>query len=268
MPVEREFVSPDFCRLGTLLACAEMIRGGVTCFADMYYFEDAVATATAEAGMRALCAQTVLKFPTPDAASFEEFAGRRPRFHRALARSSADPVPSVGPARPLHLHARDPARLHRPGDRVRRPAAHPPGGDGSQRSKHGAKSTACRSSRGSRRSGLLEAKVLAAHCVHVDEGEIRTLAHADVGVAHNPSSNLKLASGFAPVSGDAGGRAERRASAPTGRPPTTISTCSRRCVWRASSPRASAATRRPCRPDRPSGHGDSPGGAGDALSAT
>jgi len=63
MPVEREFVSPDFVRLGTSLACAEMIRSGVTCFADMYYFEDAVAEAVAAAGMRALCGQTVLKFP-------------------------------------------------------------------------------------------------------------------------------------------------------------------------------------------------------------
>jgi 5-methylthioadenosine/S-adenosylhomocysteine deaminase len=52
MPVEREFVSPDFVRLGTLLACAEMIRSGVTSFADMYYFEEDVAKATADAGMR------------------------------------------------------------------------------------------------------------------------------------------------------------------------------------------------------------------------
>ncbi len=66
-PVEREFVSPDFVRLGTQLACAELIRTGVTCFADMYYFEENVAKATAEAGLRAVCAQTVLKFPTPDA---------------------------------------------------------------------------------------------------------------------------------------------------------------------------------------------------------
>src|ERR687891_1987020 len=72
MPVEREFVSPDFVRLGTGLACAEMIRSGTTCFADMYYFEDAVADAAAAAGVRALCGQTVLKFPAPDAASFEE----------------------------------------------------------------------------------------------------------------------------------------------------------------------------------------------------
>src|SRR5687768_17222599 len=62
MPVEREFVSPEFVRLGTLLGCAEMIRSGITCFADMYYFEDAVAEATADVGMRALCGQTVLRF--------------------------------------------------------------------------------------------------------------------------------------------------------------------------------------------------------------
>src|SRR5512136_1867939 len=72
MPVEREFVNPDFVRVGTLLACAEMIRGGVTCFADMYYFEDAVAQAAVDAGLRAVCAETILKFPTPDAGSYEE----------------------------------------------------------------------------------------------------------------------------------------------------------------------------------------------------
>ncbi|WP_322791537.1 amidohydrolase family protein, partial [Bellilinea sp.] len=72
MPVEREFVSPDFVRLGTGLACAEMIRGGVTTFADMYYFEEDIAKATAQAGLRGICGQTVLKFPTPDAQSYEE----------------------------------------------------------------------------------------------------------------------------------------------------------------------------------------------------
>src|SRR4051812_30293814 len=55
MPVERAFVRPDFVGLGTTLACAEMIRSGTTCFADMYYFEEAVADAAANAGMRALC---------------------------------------------------------------------------------------------------------------------------------------------------------------------------------------------------------------------
>src|SRR5688500_16593314 len=55
MPVERAFVQPDFVALGTSLACAEMIRSGTTCFADMYYFEESVAQATAAAGLRALC---------------------------------------------------------------------------------------------------------------------------------------------------------------------------------------------------------------------
>src|ERR1700749_262631 len=72
MRVEREFVNPDFVTLGTKLGCAERIRSGAPCFADMYYFEDAIAQATADAGMRALCAQTVLRFPTPDAHSYED----------------------------------------------------------------------------------------------------------------------------------------------------------------------------------------------------
>ncbi len=72
MPVEREFVSKDFVRLGTQIACVELIRTGVTCFADMYYFEEQVAQATAEAGMRAVCSQTVMKFSAPDADFFEE----------------------------------------------------------------------------------------------------------------------------------------------------------------------------------------------------
>ena len=72
MPLEREFVTPDFVRLGTQVACAEMIRSGITTFADMYYYEDAVAEATASIGMRALCGQTVLIFPAPDAESFED----------------------------------------------------------------------------------------------------------------------------------------------------------------------------------------------------
>jgi 5-methylthioadenosine/S-adenosylhomocysteine deaminase len=72
MPLEREFVSPEFVQLGTQVACAEMIRSGVTSFADMFYYEESVAEATAEIGMRALLGQTILKFPAPDADSFED----------------------------------------------------------------------------------------------------------------------------------------------------------------------------------------------------
>src|SRR5687767_3090671 len=99
MPVEREFVRPDFVALGTQLACAEMIRSGTTCFADMYYFEETVADATASAGLRALCSQTVLKFPTPDAASYEDALTSARAF---ISKWKGHPliVPSVAPHAP------------------------------------------------------------------------------------------------------------------------------------------------------------------------
>ncbi len=99
-----------------------------------------------------------------------------------------------------------------------------------------------------KKQSLFEAKVLAAHCVHIDEGEMRTLQHAGAGVAHNPSSNLKLASGVAPVKRMLEAGPERRASAPTARPPTTTWICSKRCAWRPSWPKEPAATRLPCPP--------------------
>jgi 5-methylthioadenosine/S-adenosylhomocysteine deaminase len=197
MPVEREFVSPDFVRLGTSIACAEMLRSGVTTFADMYYFEEDVAKATAEAGMRALCGQTVMKFPSPDARSFEESLALARDF---IQRWKTHPliVPSVSPHAPytctgeilracaalavefdvpLHTHLAETASEV---ENMRREQGMPviPY---------------------VKKQGLLEAKVLAAHCVHIDEGEMRTLLHARAGVAHNPSSNLKLGSGVAPV---------------------------------------------------------------------
>jgi 5-methylthioadenosine/S-adenosylhomocysteine deaminase len=197
MPVEREFVRPDFVTLGTTLACAEMIRSGTTCFADMYYFEDAVAGAAAAAGVRALCAQTVLKFPTPDAASYEDALARARAF---ITKWKSHPliVPSVAPHAPytctaeifracgelaaefdvpLHTHLAETAF------EVER-----------ARKEYGMPVVPW-----VKKQRLFDARVLAAHCVHVDEGEIRTLRDAHAGVAHNPTSNLKLGSGVAPV---------------------------------------------------------------------
>jgi 5-methylthioadenosine/S-adenosylhomocysteine deaminase len=197
MPVEREFVRPDFVALGTSLACAEMIRSGTTCFADMYYFEESVATAAAEAGMRALCAQTVLKFPAPDAASYEDSLASARDF---IARWKAHPliVPAVAPHAPytcteeilracaelacefdvpLHTHLAETATEVEQSRRA-----------------HGMPVVPW-----VKKQRLFEARVLAAHCVHVDEGEIRSLRDLGAGVAHNPTSNLKLGSGVAPV---------------------------------------------------------------------
>ena len=197
MPVEREFVSPEFVRLGTLLACAEQIRSGVTTFNDMYYFEEDVAKATAEAGMRAVCGQTVMKFPAPDAASYEDSLQMAREF---IQRWKDHPliVPAVSPHAPYTctaeiLHAT--AELAKEFDvPLHTHLAETAFEVENMRNEHGIPVIPY-----VKKQGLFAAKVIAAHCVHIDTGEIRTLMHARAGISHNPSSNLKLASGFAPV---------------------------------------------------------------------
>jgi 5-methylthioadenosine/S-adenosylhomocysteine deaminase len=197
MPVEREFVSPEFVRLGTLLACAEQIRSGVTTFNDMYYFEEDVAQAAADAGMRAVCGQTVMKFPAPDAASYEDSLQMAREF---IQRWKDHPliVPAVAPHAPYTCTAeilRATAELAREFDvPLHTHLAETAFEVENMRSEHGIPVIPY-----VKKQGLFEAKVIAAHCVHVDTGEIRTMLHAKAGVSHNPSSNLKLASGFAPV---------------------------------------------------------------------
>ena len=197
MPVEREFVTPEFVRLGTSLGCAEMIRSGVTCFADMYYFEEAVAEATAAAGLRALCGQTVLRFPAPDATSYEDALARardfitRWRNHPLIVPAPAPHAPYTCTPEilrdcaelaaefdvPLHTHLAETLLEVEESRRVNGMPVVP----------------------FVKKQGLFGAKVLAAHCVHVDEGEIRALKNSGAGVAHNPTSNLKLGAGVAPV---------------------------------------------------------------------
>ncbi len=197
MPVEREFVSPEFVHLGTSIGCIEFIRSGITCFADMYYYEEEVAKATAEIGLRALCAQTVLKFPTPDAPTYEEALEAADDF---IGRWKDHPliVPSVAPHAPytctedilqatakiaashdvpLHTHiAETLVEVENSND------------------EHGMRVVPY-----VEKNSLFDAKVLAAHCVHVNESEMHSLHNHGAGIAHNPSSNLKLASGVAPV---------------------------------------------------------------------
>jgi 5-methylthioadenosine/S-adenosylhomocysteine deaminase len=197
LPVEREFVKPDFVRLGTLIACAEQIRSGVTTFNDMYYFEDDVAQATADAGMRAVCGQTVIRFPVPDASAYEDSLAMARTFiqkwkgHELIVPAVAPHAPySTTPEIlkacaelakefdvPLHIHISETSFEVE-----------------NMRNEQGMPVVPY-----VKKQGLLEAKVIAAHCVHIDVGEIRTLHHANAGISHNPSSNLKLASGFAPV---------------------------------------------------------------------
>ncbi len=197
MPVERAFVNPEFVRIGAMLGCAEMIRSGTTSFADMYYFEDAIAEAVAHAGMRGVLAQTVLKFPAPDAASYEDSIEACRKFIEKW-KGHALITPAVGPHAhytcppevldacvalateynvPLHTHVSETAFEVE-----------------ESRKEHGMPVVPW-----IKKHGLLETQLIAAHCVHVDNGEIRSLQRAGAGIAHNPSSNLKLASGMAPI---------------------------------------------------------------------
>ena len=197
MPVEREFVNPDFIRLGTRLACAEMIRSGTTCFADMYYFEEIIAETVAEVGMRGICSQSVLKFPTPDAAFYEESLEASRKFIKRWKGHSLI-VPSVAPHAPytctpeiLHATAQLAQEFEVP---LHTHFSETAGEVETMRREQGMPVIPY-----VKKQGLLEASVIAAHCVYIDEGEMRTLLHAGAGVAHNPSSNMKLASGVAPV---------------------------------------------------------------------
>lgn len=197
MPLEREFVTPAFVKLGTQIACAEMIRSGVTSFADMYYFEDEIAAETAVIGMRALLGQTVLIFPAPDAATYEDALVLCRRF---IEKWRDHPLiqPAVAPhawytgtpemnracadlARaydvPLHTHVSETAfEAQNSMEQNHMPVVNWIG-----------------------KNGLLETKLLAAHCVHLDEGEMFALKEAGAGVAHCPTSNLKLSSGIAAI---------------------------------------------------------------------
>ncbi len=197
MPVERDFVNPRFCWLGTQLAAAEMIRGGTTTFMDMYYFEEAVADGAAQAGLRAVCAQSILKFPTPDAGSYDDALLRARDF---VGRWVGHPliIPAVAPHAPytvtpeilegavslaleydvpLHIHIAETAQEVE-----------------DHRKEYGMPPVPWL-----KKLGVFEAKTTAAHCVYLDEGEMYTFRNHNVGVAHNPSSNLKLASGIAPI---------------------------------------------------------------------
>jgi len=196
-PVEREFASPEYVRLGTSIACAELIKSGVTTFNDMYFYEDDVAAATAQAGMRGLCGQSILKFPTPDAASYED-AMEKARDYIQKWKGHPLIIPTIAPHAPYTTTAeilRETADLAKEFDvPLHTHLAETSFEVDNMRRENGMPVIPY-----VKKQGLFEAKVIAAHCVHIDSGEIRTLHHAGAGVSHNPSSNLKLASGFAPV---------------------------------------------------------------------
>ena len=135
----------------------------------------------------------------PTRRSYEDSLALRARFHRSAGSGHPLIVPAPAPHAPYTCTAGDPARLRRARRRVRRAAAHPSRRDGARGRRVAARARHAGRAVGEEAAACSTRKVLAAHCVHVDEGEMRALKNANAGVAHNPTSNLKLGAGVAPV---------------------------------------------------------------------
>jgi 5-methylthioadenosine/S-adenosylhomocysteine deaminase len=196
-PAEAKNVNEDFVRWGTRLAAAEQIRFGVTTFADMYYFEDAVAEETKAAGMRGVLGETFIDFPAPDNKTEAEMLAYTEKF---LKRWQGDPLIHAAPA-PHSMYTcskktlQDAAALARKYEApiLIHVAEMKKERDDSE-AQHGMSPVAYLDS-----IGLLGPDVVAAHCIFVDAADEKILAEKRVGCVHNPSSNMMLASGVSPV---------------------------------------------------------------------
>jgi 5-methylthioadenosine/S-adenosylhomocysteine deaminase len=196
-PAEAKNVSPDFVRWGTRLACLEMLLSGTTTFTDMYYFEDIVAETAKEAGMRGVLGETMIGFPVADAKTPADSLRYAEKF---LIRFRDDPlvVPAVAP-HALYTNTLDNLRAARAlANKYHAPilihlSETKKENDDNQGLRHQSPTQTLNA------LGFFNGRTVAAHCVWVDQTDMGVLKAKNVGVAHCPSSNMKLASGAAPV---------------------------------------------------------------------
>ena len=196
-PAEARTVSPEFVRVGTRLALLEMIQSGTTTFADMYYFEEEVAKVTKAAGMRGVLGQTVIEFPVPDAKTPADALVRAEAFARQFAHDELI-TPSIAPHSVYTLDAKTLTAVSQLAKRLMMPiqihlAETQVEIDLSQK-RHQMRPVAILDN-----LNFWAPTTLAAHGVWINDDEIALLKRRDVGVSNNPESNMKLASGTAPV---------------------------------------------------------------------
>ena len=196
-PAEAKTVSPEFVRVGTRLAALEMIESGTTTYTDMYYFEDEIARATKAAGLRGVLGETIIQFPVADAKTPAESLARTERFAAEFAHDDLI-TPAVAPHA---MYTLDPDTLkacRALADRLHIPViihlAETQDEVKTSEEKYHLTPTAFLDS-----IGFWGPRTIAAHAVHVTPEDIQILARRHVGVSHNPESNMKLASGTAPV---------------------------------------------------------------------
>jgi len=196
-PAEAKNVTEDFVRWGTRLAAAEQIRGGVTTFADMYYFENAVAEETKAAGMRAILGETWIDFPAPDNKTEAEMSAYTEKF---LKRWQGDPLIHAAAA-PHSIYTCSQKTLQDAAALARK--YHAPilihTAEMKKELDDSLKQNGMSPVQYLDKLGILGPDVISAHCIFVDEADRKTLAQRGTGCIHNPSSNMMLASGVSPV---------------------------------------------------------------------
>jgi 5-methylthioadenosine/S-adenosylhomocysteine deaminase len=196
-PAEAKTVSPEFVQVGTRLAALEMIESGTTTYTDMYYFEDEIARATKAAGLRGVLGETIIQFPVADAKTPAESLARTERFAAEFAHDDLI-TPAVAPHAMYTLDPRTLKACRALADRLQIPViihlAETQDEVNTAKEKYHLTPTAFLDS-----IGFWGPRTIAAHAVHVTPEDIQILARRGVGVSHNPESNMKLASGAAPV---------------------------------------------------------------------
>ena len=198
LPLERKFVSAEMVRTGTALSALEMIQGGVTTVADMYYFETEVGRVAAQSGLRAIVGQTLADFDAPDHKDFDHGFGL---VEDLIAEFSGHPrvTPSIAPHAPYSTGLKVMERIATwSGDHPTVPVQmHLAESDLEVKwalETHGTSTVDV-----VRQSGLLKAGLICAHCLHLSDADIGHMAEAHVCVATNPRSNGKAGRGIAPV---------------------------------------------------------------------
>lgn len=197
-PAEARWVGEDFVRTGAELAAIEMLKGGITCFNDMYFHPDVVARTAHAAGLRACVGLIVLDFPTTWAANWEEYILRGERVHDEL-RGMGGIVTAFAPHAPYTVCDEALTRVRVLADELGIPV-HMHVHETAHEVKESQQLHRMRPLERLSRLGLLTDLLMAVHMTQLLPGEIEAVAQAGASVVHCPESNLKLASGMCPVS--------------------------------------------------------------------